>query len=70
MRGLYNYEPSAGGGGDEAENDLCFNKDDTMVVIKEYVSHAQSRYGPEPNPIADYSPPNFCAPKIQIFDFF
>jgi len=35
VRGLYSYEPFVGGGSNEAESDLCFNKNDLMVVIKE-----------------------------------
>jgi len=34
VRGLYTYEPSVG---NDADNDLRFNKGDVMVVIKEYV---------------------------------
>jgi len=37
VRALYNYAPSVVAGGDEAENDLNFNKGDVMIVIKEYV---------------------------------
>lgn len=37
VRALYTYEPSLIADDNEAENDLCFNKGDVMIVIKEYV---------------------------------
>jgi len=37
VRGLYNYEPCEVGASDQDDNDLCFNKGDVVVVIREYV---------------------------------
>lgn len=70
VRGLYNYEPSVSVG-DEAENDLSFNKGDIMVVIKEdgdwWLAESTATAGRR-----GYIPVNYIAEvnSIRQFDWF
>lgn len=70
VRALYNYAPSVVAGGDEAENDLNFNKGDVMIVIKEdgdwwYAENTS-------NGRRGYIPINYIAEvnSIRQFDWF